>query len=181
MTTNKRNSLLINRSFQLRLIIKFVILNIIIMTLFGILMYLFLNSEVESNFRSAHVTYQNLNDMLFPIILTLSIVNILFSSLIIAVFILVASHRIAGPQYRFLETLENIQERNLTTSTTIRGKDQFQQSSEALIRAESTIRKDLLDMKVVIEKMKKVPPGTNPEGFSELLKNLGNTIEKYTL
>lgn len=181
MTKNKRNTLLINRTFQFRLIIKFVILNTAIMAIFGFLMYLFLNSEIDSNLRSAHVTYQNLKDMLFPIILTLSLINILFSSFAIAIFTLIASHRIAGPQFRFLQTLMDIKERDLTTSRDIREEDQFQTSSEALNNAVGIIRNDLSVLQDCLEKIMAGHTDNLTDGQKELLKKGIETVNRYTL
>ena len=51
--SNRRHSVMINRRFQIQLILKFIALNVIIMGLFGLLMYLFLDNEIQGNFRSA--------------------------------------------------------------------------------------------------------------------------------
>ena len=114
MDKKRRHIIMINKSFQFKLIVKFIIVNIIIMILFGIFLYIFLNSEVESNLQSAHVMYKNIKDMLFPIILTLSFLNILVSSIIIGIFVLYASHRLAGPLYRFNTALGDIVNSNHT-------------------------------------------------------------------
>ena len=51
---SQRKIVLINRKFQYKMIAKFILLNMAILLLFSTLIYLFLNSEVEANLKSAH-------------------------------------------------------------------------------------------------------------------------------
>ena len=129
---NRRNIILINKRFQITLIVKFLVVNVFILALFGIFLFMFLNSEVEANLYSAHVNYQNMKDMLFPIVLTLSILNILISSALITSFVLYASFRIAGPIYRFQSALNQIIKGNLTPLLNLRDKDELDALSETL-------------------------------------------------
>ncbi len=132
MKHNKRKIILINKRFQLALIAKFILVNFLILSLFGVLIFMFMNSEIEANLHSAHVTYQNMSDMLLPIVITLSILNILISSAIITVFVLYASFRIAGPLYRFNAAIEEINQGNLSPLLNLREKDELYAFSETL-------------------------------------------------
>jgi len=82
MAEKQRRIILINRGFQLKLILKFLLVNILIMVVFGVSIYSFLNSELDTGLRSAHVTYKNIKDMLLPIVITLSVLSVLVSSII---------------------------------------------------------------------------------------------------
>ena len=115
MKENRRKIVLINKKFQFRLIAMFILLNAVIMIVFGAIMFLFLNSEIEANLNSAHVTYSNLSQMLFPILLTLSGLNIIISSIVIAGFVLFASHKLAGPLYRFNSVIDEMNNRNFSS------------------------------------------------------------------
>ena len=132
MSNNKRKIVMINKKFQLALIFKFLLVNILILGLFGIFLFMFMNSEIEANLYSAHVTYQNMSDMLLPIIITLSILNILISSAIITIFVLYASFRIAGPLYRFNAAIREIDQGNLKPLLKLRDKDELSAFSETL-------------------------------------------------
>ena len=63
MKTPRRKIVLINRKFQINLILKFLVVNIAVMALFGVLMYLFLDSEIEANLLSSHTKYKNMKDI----------------------------------------------------------------------------------------------------------------------
>ena len=143
----RRKIKLISRTFQIQLIIKFILINAILLCVFGILLYVFLKSEVGSNLSSAHVTYQTVYQMLSPIILTISILNIVFISVVISFVVLYSSHKIAGPLYRFNEALKQIAAKNLKTITTVRDQDQLTEISASLTAVKDRFAVDLSTMK----------------------------------
>ncbi|MFH0976034.1 MAG: hypothetical protein V1874_09655 [Spirochaetota bacterium] len=182
MDKNRRHIILINREFQVRLISKFIIINILIMIIFGFFLYIFLNSEVETNLLSAHVTYKNVKDMLFPIILTLSIINMLVSSIIIAVFVLYASHKVAGPLYRFNEALKDILNKNLKTFTALREGDQLYDCSITLTQVSQALTEDMSEIKNGITEVKNLcSKSGGKEKLIKKLKELENLISQYQL
>lgn len=177
---NRRTIVLINKSFQFRLIAKFVILNIIIMILFGCCMYIFLNSEIESKFFSAHVTYNNLKDMLFPIIITLSLLNIIISSLIIGVFVLFASHKVAGPFYRFNEALKDIGERNLSPLTSIREGDQLYECSVSLKKISDLFSGDFRQIQDKLNEVTdSISKDESKDAILSKVKEISSIVDQY--
>lgn len=159
---NKRRKIkLINRSFQFELMAKFILINTLILVLFGGLIFVFFNSEVSANLASAHTTLKNMSEMLMPIVLTLSVINIFISALVIAAVVLYASHRVAGPWYRFNEALKAMATGNLTPLTKIREDDQLQEISVSLGEAAARLGGDFIKIKQVVEEMK--PLANTPE------------------
>jgi hypothetical protein len=122
---NRRKIKLINRAFQIGLMAKFIAANTAMMALFGLVLYWFLRGEIQSNLQSAHAAYRTMGDMLFPIILTISLLVLGILSVTIVFVILYASHRIAGPMYRFHQVLKDFEARNLRAMTKIRDDDQL--------------------------------------------------------
>jgi hypothetical protein len=182
MDKNRRHIVLINRDFQFKLISKFIIINIIIMIIFGFFLYIFLNSEVESNLLTAHVFYKNIKDMLFPIIITLSIINILVSSIVIALFVLYASHKVAGPLYRFNEALKDILNRNLKTFTEVRDGDQLYECSITLKQVSQLLTKDISGIKAQIVELKNLCNKSGQNGdTAKKIEELENLINLYKL
>jgi methyl-accepting chemotaxis protein len=180
----KRRTLLINRDFQFKLILKFILINLLVLAVFSGLVYIFFDSEVTANLSSAHVTYKNVSHMLFPIVLTLSIINLLVTSIIIAVVVLYASHKIAGPLYRFNVVLEAIGNRNLKTVTKIRDKDQLKIVSASFTRMVETLSGDLARMKEAVGNMRGQLPAQPGESGKELLsaiEQLEAIIDSYKI
>lgn len=176
----KRKTIFINRKFQFKMILKFIIVNILLMLLFSGLIYLFLNSEIDSNLKSAHVTYRNINDMLFPIVISLSIINILISSLIISVIVLYASFKIAGPLYRFNVALREMSEKNLNPVTSIRSYDQLYDCSVTLTEFSEIIASDINKIKKEIDEIIRLnKKGAEKKKMAEKLKELEDIVNQY--
>ena len=182
MTKKRRHIVLINKDFQFKLISKFVIVNIIIMIIFGCIFYIFLNSEVESNLYSAHVTYKNIKDMLFPVIITMSVINILVSSTIISMFVLIASHKVAGPLYRFNEALKDISNRNFQTITDVRDGDQLYECSRTLSSTANILKEDISAVKLIMNEMKdSCKMEIRKEDMISRVEHMENIISRYKL
>lgn len=182
MNQTRRKIKLIDRDFQFRLIVKFIIINTLVLALFGVLIYIFFNSEISSNLATAHVTYKNISQMLLPIVLTLSVINLLVTSVIIFVVVLYASHKIAGPMYRFNAAVGEISARNLLPLTKIREKDQLKGLSDSLSHMAETLAADYTEIKNHIGKIKTLLPAEEiPSEVREKLEAVEEIINKYKL
>lgn len=148
---NKRKQKLIDRAFQYRLILQFALINALIMMLFGCVFYLFVDSELSTSLAKAHVTYQNLADLLFPIVLTLSMFHILLSTVIIAGVVLYASHKIAGPLYRINQALKEVTSKNLQPFTKVRAGDQVKELAATVSELADSFRNDIQLMRKYVE------------------------------
>ena len=180
MTETKRRIILINRGFQFKLIIKFILVNVLVMVLFGITLYFFLNSELDTNLRSAHVTYKNLKDMLLPVIITLSVLNIVVSSIIISIFVLYASHKIAGPMFRFNTVLNDISEKNLNTWASVREGDQLYECSDSLKKLINSLTMDITSIKGRLGELKALLQKNSMDvSVSEKFDELERIIDQY--
>lgn len=144
---NRRKTVLINMSFQLRMIIVFLSVNVVLMVSFQAVLYFFMDSEINALLSRTHITLLTLREMLFPLSLTLSVLNIIISSLIIAAFVLFASFRIAGPLYRFQLVARDISERNLDTYTKIRNYDQLNELADEMGRMKKVLSEDIKALK----------------------------------
>lgn len=177
---NRRKIVLINKKFQIKMISKFIILNIVLMVIFSIMIYIFTSSEIDTSFNKAHITFTNIRDMLIPIVVTLSIINILISTIIIAGFVLFASFRIAGPLYRFNQIVQDLGERRFNTITSLRKDDQLYACSVTLEDTVHTLGNDLESIKKITEEL-----GTDldnaPESTQQRIRTLKEIIGRYTL
>jgi methyl-accepting chemotaxis protein len=175
----RRNIKLISRDFQLRLIIEFVLINVLILVVFGILIYLFLDSEIAANLSRAHVTYKNISDMLVPIVLTLSVLNIFVTSFIIAIVVLYSSHRIAGPLYRFNEIVKAVLKGNLNPMTDLRKDDQLKLLADNFKMMVEQLNQDISRMKTITNQ---VLADADKKKKAEILNELHiikSTLDKY--
>jgi len=178
----RRHIVLINKTFQFRLIFKFILVNTVITLLSGSLIYVFFNSEINANLQTAHVTYTNMKNMLLPIIFTISVLNVLVSSLIIFIFVLFASHKIAGPIFRFHQALKEISDRNFKTFTSIREDDQLYECSAALKEVVKVLSDDLSQIKIKISEIEGISKKKeSTSDVKDIVKQIEDIIDKYKI
>lgn len=138
-----RRIVLIDTRFQLRLAGAFLVLQLILTCLFGLGLYLFMDSELKTGLASAHASYRSLEQMLLPIVLVLAGFSLALSTAMVTGFVVVLSHRIAGPLFRFRTVLEDLASRRIPTHTQLRPDDQLVDVSASLGRAVDTLSSDL--------------------------------------
>jgi len=175
----RRARVMINREFQLGLMGRFALINASVMVLFGFFAYLFFDSEVNANLHSAHVTYSNMKDMLFPVTLTLSVINVLVSSSVIALVVLRASHRIAGPLYRFKMELEGMARGNLASKVTIREYDQLYGCVPAMRELATAIAGDLGRIREGVIRADRALEKRKTAEARKALEDLASVVSKY--
>ncbi|MEQ1767117.1 MAG: hypothetical protein ABL859_06775 [Methylotenera sp.] len=152
--TKKRRIILIDNRFQLRMAAAFIALQILLTGLFATGLYLFMDSEVHAGLSSAHASYQSLSQMLLPIVSILAIFSVTLSIVLTTVFVILISHKIAGPVYRFNAVLESLSQRRLETATKIRPGDQFGELANTLEKAVNVISSDVTTVKSLLEKLR---------------------------
>ena len=177
----QRKIKLINRDFQIGLMVKFFIANAAILTIFGGILFLFLRGEIESNLHSAHVAYKTVGAMLFPIILTLSLLILAILSVTTIYVILHASHRIAGPMYRFNHALGELGGRNLTTMTKIREDDQLAELSTSLERVRALWAGDVERLRKLAADLEAVVPAGGGDEARRILSEVRAVLSAYKM
>jgi hypothetical protein len=148
---NRRKIKLINRDFQIGLMAKFIAANTAMVGLFGLVLYWFLRGEIQANLQSAHAAYRTMGEMLFPIILTISLLVLGILAITIVFVVLYASHRIAGPLYRFHQVLKAFAARNLQAMTKIREDDQLGEIAGTLEQVRAQWAADLQGLRADLQ------------------------------
>lgn len=141
--SKQRRIVLIDTRFQLKMAGTFLLLQLVLTGLFAFVLYLFMDSELKAGLASAHAAYKSLDQMLLPIIAVLGGFNLLFSTVAITSFVVILTHRIAGPLHRFRTILDELSHRQIPAHTRIRPKDQLGEVSNSMTLAVETLTADL--------------------------------------
>jgi methyl-accepting chemotaxis protein len=128
-------------------------------------LYFLVSSEVEANFYSAHTKIQQTGEMLLPSLLITNFVVILFTCILTVAIVLLISHKIAGPLYKFEMIARQVGNGNLKVNTNLRRMDQLKDLSVAFSDMSTGLRKKISDIKVNTEQIS--------ENVEEALKELG--------
>jgi hypothetical protein len=160
---NLRRLFLIDRRFQLGTAAVLFAVQFALLLLFAGLLDLFLRSEIEANLYSAQVTYRSMREMLQPLLLTLALLNAVLSAVVITVFVVVRTHRIAGPLYRFQAVVDSLGRRDTAPMTSIRQGDQLGPLAESLRALVGTLGGDLARLREAAGAIQAAVPA-GPEG-----------------
>lgn len=150
-----RRIVLIDTRFQLKMAGAFLLLQVLLTGLLSLALYLFMDSELKAGLASAHAAYRSLDQMLLPLVAVLAGFSLLLSTVIVTVFVVFLSHRIAGPLYRFRSVLEGLGQRRLPQHTAIRPDDQLGEISDTLTHAVATLGADLAALSAAAEAIRR--------------------------
>jgi methyl-accepting chemotaxis protein len=139
----QRRIVLIDHRFQLRMAAAFIALQVLLTALFAFGLYLFMDSEIHADLASAHASYQSLSQMLLPIVVVLAVFSVTLSIILVTVFVVRISHKVAGPMYRFRTVLEALAQRRIDPMTRIRPDDQLAELAISLDKALGSIKTDV--------------------------------------
>lgn len=180
MTPGKhRRIILIDTRFQLRLAGAFVLVQVLLTSLFGFGLYLFLDSELQTGLASAHASYRSLEQMLLPIVLVLAAFNLALSAALVTGFVVLLSHRIAGPLFRFRTILEDLGSRRLAGHTTLRPDDQLGEISTTLGLALGTLASDLASLKATAADLRQASSPHQDPALDEALDQLDRVLNSW--
>ena len=170
---------IIDRRFQLRLAAEFVVLQVVLTLLFGAALYLFMNSELQANLASAHASYRSTAQMLMPIVLTLSAFNIVVATVLVTIYVVHMSHRIARPLLRFRAVLEELALHRFLDHTDIHPGDQLWEVDRSLTGAVATVKTDIQTLQKVAGDLRRAQEAGNAPEVSRQLELLEKTVDAW--
>ncbi|NOT13326.1 MAG: hypothetical protein HOP23_16075 [Methylococcaceae bacterium] len=135
MTTSapKRRNVFIKKAFQGRFIVGVFLLMLLSGVCSALLIYWMTGGDLRAQSESAHINIVNAWEHLGLSLLIGNMVAILVAGTLAVFVVLYASHKIAGPLYRFEKLCEQVGNGDLEMSAAIREKDQLHELSTAFL------------------------------------------------
>jgi methyl-accepting chemotaxis protein len=118
-----RKRYLVDRKYQVRLIVQIMILVIVATSVSAVATFVLANREVSTAFYLAHRDTWDLKELLLPVITGTSLVTFLLVSGISAIIALRESHRIVGPVERLTGALADLADGRISYVGTVRKGD----------------------------------------------------------
>ena len=166
--TNRRKAVLISKRFQVMQILKFILLYFELMFVCGVVLYILLMNHI-GNLKIDDQEIASIREAVLPFILILFTVTFILSSIVIALFVLYSTHKIAGPLYRFRTALEQMRDGNLNPMMELRANDELKSLSEAMKEFSGALYGDMCRMQ---EHLKGLDPGGMPGASSRQLEEI---------
>lgn len=149
----KRRNYFINRGFQAEFILKFCGLIAAGCIIFGAILYVFSSRTLTTSFENSRLIVKSTADYLLPGILLGGVIAGLIVAIAASVIVLLMTHRVAGPMYRFEKYAQKVGSGELLADLKIRKKDQFQNLANAFNKMTEDLSVGLLKVVVVSEKL----------------------------
>lgn len=126
-TVSKRRQVFIKKDFQGRFIVGAFMLILLSGLCSALLIYWMTGGDLQAQSQSAHASIVNAAQRLGVSIMIGNVVAILVAGTIAVTGVLYASHKIAGPLYRFETLCREVGDGQLDTVTNLRENDQLQE------------------------------------------------------
>jgi len=179
----RRRNYFINRGFQSEFVLKFCGLVMLGSVVFGVILYLFSKHALTTSFENSRLVIKSTADYLFPGLLFGGLIVAVITAMAAAIVVVLMTHRIAGPMYRFEKYINEIGSGKLYPGLKIRKKDQFQNMAGALNKMTEYLQLGLQEVNVVSEKLDKLIEELSDSSTREVLlrediKRIVNELKK---
>ena len=164
-----RRNYFIDKSFQAEFILKFCGLVVLGCVIFGVILYICSRSTLTTSFENSRLVVKSTADYLFPGLLFAGIIVALVMAVASSLVVLLMTHRVAGPIYRFEKYVEALGSGNLNSDLKIRKKDQFQNLVKSFNKMTHDLKTGLLKVNEVSDKLDKLIDGLSNSPNNELL------------
>jgi methyl-accepting chemotaxis protein len=142
----KRKQVYINKDFQTRFIIKFVLV-LVLGGVISIGLTLFnTQNTLTSSFVNSKLVIQDTSLAIMPSVIYTNIITTTVACLIMAFVAMLVSHKIAGPMFRFEKDIKRITSGDLKNRINVRKGDQFQALAISLNNMIDHLNAELTDI-----------------------------------
>ncbi|QPK63915.1 HAMP domain-containing protein [Methylomonas sp. LL1] len=127
----KRRSVFIQKGFQGRFILTAFAIILLSGLFSALLIYWIAGDDLRAQSQSVHVNIVNTWERLGISIMIGNLVSVVLAGAVAVVSVLYASHKIAGPLYRFETLCREVGDGNLDAATHLRANDELQQLAKS--------------------------------------------------
>lgn len=164
-----RRNYFINKTFQAEFILKFCAMVAFGCIIFGIVLYVFSRGTLTTSFENSRLVVKSTADYLLPGLLFGGLIAGLATAIASSIVVLLMTHRMAGPMYRFEKYVQKIGSGELGSDLKIRKKDQFQSMVASFNNMRNNLRMGLLKVTGVSEKLGNLIDELSNNSNNELL------------
>lgn len=180
---HKRRNYFINKGFQLEFILKFCGLVAVGCVVFGIVLYAFSSRTLTTSFENSRLVVKSTADYILPGLLFGGIAVAIVAAAASAVMVVLMTHRVAGPMYRFEKYAQEVGAGRLSSDLKIRRKDQFQNMAGAFNKMTHDLSIGLLKVMNVSNKLDGLIDELSDSSNNEMLlkediKKIVSTLKK---
>lgn len=149
----RKRNYLINKDLQGKLSLQYLLLTIVGILLFGGFFILSTNDHLTISYENDAIKVGNTSSMLLAEFIKNEGLFLLIGGLFIIIITIVWTHRIAGPLYRFEQTLAAMCERDLNQRIFLRKGDEGKELGTLINSLNQTLGRDIEQLKAFSENL----------------------------
>lgn len=173
----KRRHFFIKKEFQFKFIIKFCLLILLGTFISTGLLLIFSHGTLTTSFQHSRLVVTDTSSAILSAVVYTNLITLGLITLFTIIVVLLISHKIAGPLYRFEKELKEIGEGNLTRVINLRTKDQMTDIAKCLTEMVASLHEKIKGMQNEVEDVIKSASEKNaPKDLIEELRHLNQTI-----
>ena len=135
-----RKIYMIDKTFQVKFIVKFCVIVVIASALLAGFVLWFSDNSTTVTIENTKVVVKNTVDFIYPLIFQSLLVAALFSAISVYILTMLMTHKIAGPLYRLRKDVDKLKDGDYRVEFKIRKSDQLGDFAEALSDTVRTLR-----------------------------------------
>lgn len=166
---SRRKKYFINRNFQAEFILKFCGLVICGSIIFITMLYIFSSRTLTTSFENSRLVIKSTADYLLPGLLFAGLIVALLTGIAASIVVILMTHRIAGPMYRFEKYIQEVGAGKLFSEFSIRNKDQFQNVVASLNKMTHDLKMGLREVNEASEKLDELIAELSASSDKEIL------------
>jgi len=164
----RRKNYFINKPFQAEFILKFCGVVALGSIFFGAILYEISSRTLTTSFENSRLVVKSTADYLLPVLLFGGLIVGLLTAIVASFIVLLMTHRLAGPIYRFEKYAQKIGSGELSPDLKIRKKDQFQNLVNTFNKMASNLNTGLLEVVAVSERLDNLIEKLSGDSRSEI-------------
>lgn len=173
----KRDNYFIKKTFQLQFVSVFLALIIAGSLILGWVIYRMTNQALARTFYQSHLQIKSTWEIIFPTVAVTTLLAIVITGTVSTVIVLIFSHKIAGPLYRFEKNLEEVAKGNFTVKTKLRETDQLEILAVKLNLVTEELNIRIKEIKTGIEELSECLQQTKCLEGSQKSKEIKDNLE----
>jgi len=166
----RRRHYFIKKDFQFRFILKFCLLLLAGVIISTGLLLLFSQDTLTSSFSNSRLVIEKTAFAIMPQVIYTNLITLGLITIASIVVILLVSHKLAGPLFRFEADLKIIGEGDFTKKIRLRKNDQLKSFVESINNMAESIHKKVTDIQADVETINRL--ASENEVPDELMKRL---------
>jgi nitrogen fixation/metabolism regulation signal transduction histidine kinase len=169
-----RKQYFIDKEFQGKFVVRNVIISVTLLLVFSFLLNYFSEDSISILYENYKINIGGTSNVLFDRFLSAQWLTFLLGGIVIVIYSIVVSHKIAGPMYRFGKTMDEMIRGNLTSSVKLRKSDECIELGDKMNHYNAELRGKTTEISQLLDEIESDPD--KKDEIRKILKSINREL-----